>query len=223
MDRRPKDVGEMIEVRGVSKRFGSTLAVDSFDVTVSAASRVAVLGASGCGKTTLLRLVAGLEVPDAGSVSIGGSDASTPGRAAAPYTRGIGFVFQDAALFPHMSIAGNVGYGILGPKAHARARADELLTLVGLEGLGVRYPAELSGGQQRRVALARALAPGPARLLMDEPLTNLDGTSRDALLEAIDALAEASGASLLYVTHDRSEAVALHCEIVEMRDGRRVR
>jgi iron(III) transport system ATP-binding protein len=222
MERRQKDVGQMIEARGVSKRFGSTLAVDSFDVTVPAAARIAVLGESGCGKTTLLRLVAGLEVPDAGTVRIGGRDASTPGRGIPPYSRGIGFVFQDAALFPHMSVAANVGYGILGPKADARIRADELLTLVGLEGLGTRYPAELSGGQQRRVALARALAPGPARLLMDEPLTNLDATSRDGLLEAIDALAEASGASLLYVTHDRSEAVALGCEVVEMRDGRRV-
>ena len=212
----------MIEVRGVSKRFGSLLAVDSFDVSVPAAARIAVLGASGCGKTTLLRMVAGLEVPDAGIVLIGGVDASAPGRSLAPHARGIGFVFQDAALFPHMSVAANVGYGVLGPRAQVRARVRELLGRVGLEGLGERYPSELSGGQQRRVALARALAPGPARLLMDEPLTNLDSASRDALLKAIDALASSSGASLLYVTHDRSEAVALGCEVVEMRDGRRV-
>ena len=211
----------MIEVRGVRKRYGPVLAVDSFDVTVPATARVAVLGASGCGKTTLLRMIAGLDVPAAGTVRIGGADASAPGLCIPPHARGIGFVFQDAALFPHMSVAANVGYGVTGPKAQVRARVLELLSLVGLEGLGARYPAELSGGQRRRAALARALAPGPARLLMDEPLTNLDSSSRDALLQTIDALAAASGASLLYVTHDRGEALALGCDVVEMRDGRR--
>lgn len=212
----------MIQLVGVSKSFGPVAAVDGFDLIVEQGARVAVLGPSGCGKTTLLRLVAGLELPDAGTIRIGGAEASGPGRGIAPHSRGLGFVFQDAALFPHMSVAANVGYGLDGSRSEVRLRTDELLAAVGLDGRGGRYPAELSGGQQRRVALARALAPAPVRLLMDEPLTNLDAAARDGLLAVVDRLVADSGASLLYVTHDHAEADALGCEIVGMRDGRRV-
>lgn len=212
----------MIQLAGLSKRFGAVAAIDGFDLIVERGARVAVLGPSGCGKTTLLRLVAGLDLPDSGTVRIGGAEASGPGRGIAPHARGLGFVFQDAALFPHMSVAANVGYGLDGPRSEVRLRTDELLAAVGLEGLGARYPGELSGGQQRRVALARALAPAPARVLMDEPLTNLDAAAREGLLAVVDRLVAESGASLLYVTHDHAEADALRCEVVSMEAGRRV-
>jgi len=212
----------MIEVAGVTKRFNAVTAVEGFDLTVAHGSRVAVLGPSGCGKTTLLRLVAGLELPDAGTIRIAGVEASGPGRGVAPHARHIGFVFQDAALFPHMTVAANIAYGLEGPKSQTRLRVEELLSSAMLEELGGRFPAQLSGGQQRRVALARALAPAPARLLMDEPLTNLDSHARDDLLALAGRLLAESGASLLLVTHDPAEATALGCEILRMEAGRRV-
>ncbi len=212
----------MIEVSGISKRFCDVVAVDGFDMLVARGSRVAMLGPSGCGKTTIMRIIAGLELPDAGSVRIGGSEVSAPGHASAPHTRGIGLVFQEPALFPHMTVARNVAYGLAAGGSAADTRVAEMLASTGLEGLGGRYPAELSGGQQRRVALARALAPAPARVLMDEPLTNLDAAARGQLLSLIDDLVARSGASLLYVTHDHDEAATLGCEVVRMEAGRRV-
>lgn len=212
----------MIELTGVSKSFGDVVAVDAFDLVVARGARTAVLGPSGCGKTTLLRIVAGLESPDAGTVRIGGIEAVSASGSLPPHARGIGFVFQEPALFPHMTVAMNVAYG-LGPRGPGTdVRVRELLAATGLEGLGRRYPSELSGGQQRRVALARSLAPSPARVLMDEPLTNLDGAARSELLALVDSLVKASGASLLYVTHDHEEAAALGCEVVRMEGGRRV-
>lgn len=211
----------MIETCALSKRFGDVYAVRSFDLGVPVGGRIAVTGPSGCGKTTLLRLIAGLELPDAGTVRIGGQVASSPHTTIAPHTRGIGFVFQDPSLFQHMKVVDNIAYGLRSRRGR-RSRVDELLLAMGMEDLRDRYPAELSGGQQRRVALARALAPAPRRVLMDEPLTNLDGEARRALLETIDEMVAASGASLLYVTHDPSEAETLGCTVVRMAGGRRV-
>jgi iron(III) transport system ATP-binding protein len=211
----------MIELVRVTKRFGSITAVEEFHLEVPAGARVAVLGPSGCGKTTLLRLVAGLENPDAGEIRIAGGRVAGNGAATPPHARGVGFVFQDGALFPHMTVAGNVGYGVRGARAERDERVAEMLEAAGLAGLGARYPAQLSGGQQRRVALARALAPAPARLLMDEPLTNLDASARGELLALADSLIASSHASLLYVTHDAAEAGALGCRIVRMEAGRR--
>lgn len=212
----------MIEVLGVSKHFGSHAAVDRFDLTVPAGARVALLGPSGCGKTTVLRMIAGLETLDSGVVRIGGAEVGSPGASIAPHLRGLGFVFQDGALFPHLTVIANVAYGLSGDRRTVRAKAEEALDAVGLAGYGRRMPADLSGGEQRRVALARALAPAPARLLLDEPLTNLDAGSREVLLRHIDAAVTASGASLLYVSHDHAEASALGCDVVRMEAGRRV-
>lgn len=212
----------MIELRSLTKRFDGVLAVDGFDLRVEQGARVAVLGPSGCGKTTMLRLVAGLELPDGGSVLIDGGEASRAGWAAAPHTRGIGFVFQEASLFPHMSVEENVGYGLDGSRAVRHDRVEGLLAGVGLESLAERRPGTLSGGQQRRVALARALAPSPRRLLLDEPFTNLDDVARGELLGLTERLVATLGTTLLLVTHDRGEAEALGCRIVRMEAGARV-
>jgi len=211
----------MIELRGVTKSFGTTVAVDAFDLAVPRGARIALVGPSGCGKTTVLRIVAGLESPDAGEVRIGGTEATGPSAMTPPHARGLGFVFQEPALFPHLSVAANVAYGLTAPRHERRERVETMLDAVGLSGLADRRPDELSGGQQRRVAIARAMAPSPARLLMDEPLTNLDVAAREGLLAAIDALVAACGASLLYVTHDEGEAAALGCDLVRMAGGRR--
>jgi iron(III) transport system ATP-binding protein len=215
-------MGPVIELCSVTKRFNGVVAVDSFDLRVEKGSRVAVLGPSGCGKTTMLRVLAGLELPDGGRVLIDGVEASRPGWAAAPHTRDIGFVFQDASLFPHMSVAENVGYGLDGPRAARVDRVRELLAGIGLTGMGERRPDTLSGGQQRRVALARALAPCPTRLLLDEPFTNLDDAARGELLALTHRLVATAATTLLLVTHDRGEAESLGCELVRMEAGARV-
>lgn len=207
----------MIELSGVGKRYGDVVAVEGFDLTVRRGERVALVGPSGCGKTTALRLIAGFERPDEGAVRIGGAVVSTPTELVPAHERGLGYVPQSAGLFPSMDVARNVSYGLYRLDRRERARrVDEVLEAFGLIELRHRGTHELSGGQARRVALARALAPGPARLLLDEPLTNLDVRSRDELLHRIDESVTASGATLLYVTHEPSEAQRLGARIVAM-------
>ena len=163
----------MIEVRDLGKSFGNVRALNHLGFNVPDSDAVVILGPSGSGKTTLLRLVAGLEIPDHGEIFIDGELASEPGRVLSPHQRGIGFVFQAPALWPHMTVAKNILFGLNGmPKQEASNRLDELLVQTGLTGLEQRYPSQLSSGQARRVALARTLAPKPRCLLMDEPLTN---------------------------------------------------
>lgn len=211
----------MIEVRDVTKRFGKTTALASVSVTLARGERLSVLGPSGSGKTTLLRLIAGLETPDAGDVLLDGELASRPGWALAPHLRSIGFVFQQPTLWPHMSVARNVAFG-LGemPREPADARLAEALEATGLTGLRDRLPGELSGGEARRVALARALAPRPDWLLMDEPLANLDIEAKDEMLALIASVAQETSAGLIYVTHDESEAARISTRVVRLRDGR---
>ena len=228
-----------IEVRAVSKSFGvrsrgkrptsgaaanrsgPVTAVDAVSFVLASSARLAVLGPSGCGKTTLLRLVAGLEMPDAGEISIQGRIVSRPDWALQPGRRGVGFVFQEPALWPHMTVAGNVLFGLHGlAKEESRRRLGELMELIDMRGLESRYPDQLSGGEARRVALARTLAPRPRCLLLDEPLTNLDQESKARMLDLIDRAAQLSGAALLYVTHDRSEADILGASIMCMEQGR---
>jgi iron(III) transport system ATP-binding protein len=208
----------MICAHDVVKRFDDTVAVAGTRFCAERGELVALLGPSGCGKTTLLRLIAGFERPDAGTIEladvpVAGSDTWVP-----PERRRVGMVFQDYALFPHLTVAENVGFGV--PRRGRASRVNELLCLTGLEGLGARLPHELSGGQQQRVALARALAPSPAIVLLDEPWSNIDpllrGTMRDELAQILRGI----GVTVVLVTHDREEAFSLADRIALMRDGR---
>lgn len=204
-----------IRAAGIQKRFGDTAAVDDAGVTVEPGQLTALLGPSGSGKTTLLRVIAGFEVPDAGTVEIGGRPVAGPGTWVEPEHRRIGMVFQDGALFPHLTVSANVSFG--GPRA---GRAEESLELVGLSDRGASYPHELSGGERQRVALARALAMDPEVVLLDEPFAALDATLRVALREEVAAILRRAGASALLVTHDQQEALSLADQVVLMRDGR---
>jgi len=202
----------LLRLQGVTKCFTreGPPAVDALSLTVEAGRIFALLGPSGCGKTTTLRLIAGFETPDRGSIEIRGQPMSAPGRAVPPDARGVGMVFQDYALFPHLGVGGNVAFGLgrLGRPARAR-RVAEVLELVGLGGLAERYPHELSGGQQQRVALARALAPAPALICLDEPFSNLDADLRAVMREEIGKILRLTGTTAVFVTHDQQEAFTL--------------
>jgi iron(III) transport system ATP-binding protein len=179
-----------------------------------------LIGPSGCGKTTLLRAVAGLEPLGAGEISLSGTIVSTAGQSIAPEDRRVGMVFQDYALFPHLDVGQNVGFGIYDwPKKERQARVGEVLDLVGLGDVRRRYPHELSGGQQQRVALARALAPKPQLLLLDEPFSNLDVDLRERLAHEVRGILKAAGATALFVTHDQLEAFAIGDVIGVMHEG----
>jgi sulfate/thiosulfate transport system ATP-binding protein len=208
-----------IEALHISKRFGSFTALDDVSVAVPDGSLTALLGPSGSGKSTLLRVIAGLERPDGGSVLIGGVDIT----AAPARTRGIGFVFQHYAPFKHMTVAQNVAFGLKVRKRGRREigqRVDELLSLVRLDGLAGRYPSQLSGGQLQRMALARALAPAPRLLLLDEPFGALDVQVRGELRDWLRRLHEEIHMTTIFVTHDQEEAMDLAGEIVVMKAGR---
>src|SRR5438477_2367464 len=208
-----------IEVGRVSKRFGDFVALDGVSLSVESGSLTALLGPSGSGKSTLLRVIAGLEVPDAGDVFISGSEAT----ALAPQKRGVGFVFQHYAPFKHMTVWDNVAFGLQirrRPKAEIRRRVDELLELVQLSGLGRRYPAQLSGGQRQRMALARALAPEPEVLLLDEPFGALDARVRAELREWLRRLHDEVHVTTVFVTHDQEEALELADRVAVLDHGR---
>ncbi|MEA2232375.1 MAG: iron(III) transport system ATP-binding protein [Solirubrobacteraceae bacterium] len=207
-----------LRLRGLEKSFGAVRAVDGVDLELRAGGTCALLGPSGCGKTTTLRLIAGLERPDAGEIIVGGRAVSGNGRFVPAEERRIGMVFQDYALFPHMDVAGNVGYG-LGRKPDP-GRVRETLELVGLAGSEKRPVHELSGGQQQRVALARALAPTPDLVLLDEPFSNLDASLRDRLRQEVSQILRTAGVTALFVTHDQEEAMSIAETVAVMRDGR---
>jgi iron(III) transport system ATP-binding protein len=207
----------MIRLEGVTKRFRDVTGVDSASLCVDRGEVVALLGPSGCGKTTLLRLIAGFERPDTGTVTIAGRVVAAPSTWIAPEARRVGMVFQDYALFPHLTVASNIGFGL--PRSERARRVPELLRIVGLDGLGHRYPHELSGGQQQRVALARALAPSPELVLLDEPWSNVDPFLRDSLRAEVAEIIRPLGVTVLLVTHDREEAFSLADRIALMRDG----
>jgi iron(III) transport system ATP-binding protein len=207
----------MIHARGVSKRFGTTPAVVDTSLCADRGEVVALLGPSGCGKTTLLRLIAGFEAPDTGVVDVAGRRVAGGGTWVPPEKRRVGMMFQDYALFPHLTVAENIGFGV--DRARRRARLREVLPYVGLEGLEHRYPHELSGGQQQRVALARALAPAPELMLLDEPWSNVDPSLRASLRAEIVALLRGLDVTAVLVTHDREEAFSIAGRIALMRDG----
>ena len=206
----------MIRLERVSRSFGAARAVAQASLEVGRGEFVALLGPSGCGKTTLLRLIAGFEAPDAGTVRLG-EQVVAGGTWVPPERRHVGMVFQDYALFPHLSVARNVGYGLA---RHAKERrVREALELVGLAGLGDRFPHELSGGQQQRVALARALAPEPSVVLLDEPWSNIDPVLRGSMRDELAAILRATGVTVLLVTHEQEEAFSLADRVALMRDG----
>jgi iron(III) transport system ATP-binding protein len=208
-----------IVVSSVAKRFGAHEVLRDVSIDVPARSTLALLGPSGCGKTTLLRIVAGLEMPDRGSVLIGARAVTTRSTFVPPERRRVGMVFQDWALFPHLTVSRNVAYGL--PRRERRsARVAEALALVGLEAFGDRMPSMLSGGQQQRVALARALAPRPSVLLLDEPFSNLDNALRVQVRAELHRLLRALDTTAIFVTHDQEEAFLLGDEVAVLHGGR---
>lgn len=210
-----------LRVEGLTKSFdGSTVVLDGVDLDVSQGATVALLGPSGCGKTTLLRMIAGLESPDAGVVELGGQTLSGDGVFVAPEARRIGMVFQDWALFPHLTVGRNVGFGLPRRERNESPRILELLDLVSLGGLENRPPALLSGGQQQRVALARALAPRPEMLLLDEPFSNLDASLRGQVRGEVHRLLSDLGVTTVFVTHDQDEAFVMGDAVAVMNEGR---
>ena len=206
----------MVRLSGVSRSYGPVRAVKDLGLAVTRGEILALLGPSGCGKTTTLRLIAGFEAPDSGTVEVGGRTVAGPGTSVPPEKRRVGMVFQDYALFPHLSVEQNVSYGL--PKGK-KGRVEEVLTLTHLEGLGDRMPHELSGGQQQRVALARALAPEPAVVLLDEPFSNLDASLRIRVRSEMREILRDAGATAVFVTHDQEEALSLADEVAVMMRG----
>ena len=208
-----------MSLSGINKRFGDTLAVDSVSLEIASGEFVTLVGASGCGKTTLLRIIAGFTMADSGELTINGRHLET----LPPSKREIGFVFQSYALFPTQTIAQNIGFALRvrsRPRSEIDARVAELCELTRLGGLEKRYPHELSGGQQQRVALARALAPNPEILLLDEPLSALDAKIRAHLRAEVRGVVKQYGITTVYVTHDQEEALSMSDRIAVMDQGR---
>jgi putative spermidine/putrescine transport system ATP-binding protein len=207
-----------LALSGVRKSFGGAAVVKDFSLAVERGELVSFLGPSGCGKTTVLRMIAGFETPSAGAISIGGRDVTH----LAANRRAIGMVFQAYALFPNMTVERNIGFGLRvagKPAPEIAARVAEMLALIKLPDLAGRYPHQLSGGQQQRVSLARALAPAPEILLLDEPLSALDARIRLSLREEIRALQRRLGVTTIFVTHDQEEALSISDRIVVMNEG----
>lgn len=208
-----------LDCSGLIKCFGGTVVVDGVSLRAEEGEFVALLGRSGCGKTTTLRMIAGLERPDAGTIRIGGRLVFGQGVNEAPERRHVGMVFQDAALFPHLSVGRNVGFGLT-RHAEAQRLVAEALELVGLEGYADRMPHELSGGQQQRVALARALAPKPSLILLDEPFSNLDAGLRSTIRTEVRQILASVRTTAILVTHDQEEALSLADRVAVMQEGR---
>ena len=213
-----------ISVRSITKSFASHPALDSVTLEIAPKESVVILGSSGCGKTTLLRLIAGLEIPDSGEIWLGDVQVAGPGRSLLPpYRRQIGFVFQDLALWPHLTVAGNLQFvldALRVPEAERSRRIDEALKLVRIDGFATRYPHELSGGEQQRVALARALIGSPRLLLLDEPLSSMDAELRATVRTELARIQRTLELTTVYVTHDREDAAVLADRVIEIRAGR---
>lgn len=212
-----------LRIHGLSKHFGATQVLQDIDLTVRSGSLTAILGPSGSGKTTLLRLICGFERADAGIIQVNGQVVNAPGVFVPPERRHIGYVPQEGALFPHLSVADNIAFGLPRLQRKSYHRVAELLELVGLPaGFADRPPQALSGGQQQRIALARALAPSPALVLLDEPFSALDAALRAETRQAVADALSAAGATALLVTHDQSEALSMGRQVAVLWEGRLV-
>ncbi len=214
---RPRLVAEHL-----SRAFGGRPVVDDVSLSVLPGQVTCLLGPSGCGKSTTLRMIAGVERADQGRVLIDGTEMAGPGLHLPPEKRSVGLMFQDFALFPHLTVAENVGFGLKGDRAARAERVGELLERVNLTGFGPKHPHQLSGGEQQRVALARALAPRPKVMLMDEPFSGLDNRLRDGIRDTTLDILKEEGTAVVLVTHEPEEAMRMADEIVLMRAGRMV-
>jgi iron(III) transport system ATP-binding protein len=212
----------MVDISGLTKSFNGHVVLDHIDLQLQRGTTTAVVGASGCGKTTLLRLIAGFETPGEGTVTIDGREVASPQRAVPPHRRSVGYVAQDGALFPHLTVGQNIAYGIRGEgRDTVRRRVGELLETVSLDpSFADRRPDQLSGGQQQRVALARALARQPVLMLLDEPFSALDTGLRATTRKVVAGLLAEAGVTSLLVTHDQEEALSIADQVAVMRDGR---
>ena len=212
----------ILEVNGLAKSFHGHTVLHDIDLDLQPGTTTAVVGSSGCGKTTLLRLIAGFETPDAGTITIDARQVASPESAVAPHRRGVGYVAQDGALFPHLTVGQNIAYGLRGTtRSEVRSRVGELLETVSLDAsYASRRPHQLSGGQQQRVALARALARHPVLMLLDEPFSALDTGLRASTRKVVAGLLTDAGVTTLLVTHDQEEALSIADQVAVMRDGR---
>ncbi|MER8629534.1 MAG: ABC transporter ATP-binding protein [Mesorhizobium sp.] len=210
-----------LELRDLHKHYGPVAALAGVDLSIPSGSRTAIVGPSGCGKTTLLRLIAGFEAPDQGRIVLDGEVLANGGVAVPAHRRGIGVVAQDGALFPHLTISDNIGFGMSRSEDRRAERIVELAYIVGLDkAILKRRPHELSGGQQQRVALARAMAMKPRLMLLDEPFSALDTGLRASMRKAVAELLEAAGITTILVTHDQAEALSFAAQVAVMRDGK---
>lgn len=209
-----------LEIRHLTRSFGGRPVVRDVSLSVRAGQVTCLLGPSGCGKSTTLRMIAGVERPDAGEILIDGESVFGAGTDLPPEARGVGLMFQDFALFPHLTVAQNVAFGLSGERAEKQRRVGELLERVNLSGFGGKHPHELSGGEHQRVALIRALAPRPRVMLMDEPFSGLDNRLRDGIRDSTLEVLKEAGAAVLLVTHEPDEAMRMADEIALMRGGR---
>ncbi|MCA0971137.1 ABC transporter ATP-binding protein [Halobacillus litoralis] len=209
-----------VQIKDLCFSYGKENTIQNFNLSINQGQIVSILGESGSGKSTVLRLLCGLETPNRGEISIGGDVMTDDRRFVLPEKRGIGMVFQDYALFPHMTVAENIQFGLKGYGRKAKKqRTDEVLELVNMTTLAKRYPHELSGGQQQRIALARALAPKPSLLLLDEPFSNLDADLQIKIRSELKEIIKQTGTTSIFVTHDREDSKAIADRIITMRDG----
>jgi iron(III) transport system ATP-binding protein len=208
-----------LKVMNLTRAFAGRRVVDDVSLEIAAGQVTCLLGPSGCGKSTTLRMIAGVETLDSGTITIDGNRVADGAKSLPPETRSVGLMFQDFALFPHLTVAQNIAFGLKGAASEKASRVGELLERVTLTGFGTKHPHQLSGGEQQRVALARALAPRPCVMLMDEPFSGLDNRLRDNIRDETLAILKAEGTAVLLVTHEPDEAMRMGDEIALMRDG----